>query len=63
MSRYSDTSDTIKKTTYQLMNLFDNHGEEVSSEEITASQLSGIFNIITEIALSLAVIADRGDRE
>ena len=63
MSRYSDTSDTIKKTTYQLMSLFDNHGEEVSSEEITASELSGIFNILAEIALSLAVIADRGGRQ
>ena len=58
MSRYSDTSDTIKKTTNELMSLFDNHGAEISSEEITASQLSGIYNILTEIALSLAVLAD-----
>jgi len=63
MSRYSETSDTIKKTTYQLLSLFDNHREEVSDEGITASQLSGIFNILAEIALSLAVIADRGGKE
>ena len=59
MSRYSETCEIIKKTTYRLMSLFDNHGEEVSAEEITASQLSGIYNILTDIALSLAVIADK----
>lgn len=59
MSRYSDTSDTIKKTTYQLRYLFDVHEEEILLEEITAAQLSGIYNILTEIALSLAVIADK----
>ena len=58
MNRYSDTCDTIRETTYQLMDMCDNH-KKVSAEEM----LSGIFNILTEIALSLAVIADKGGRE
>ena len=58
MSRYSETVDTIKKTTYMLMDMSDNHKGELSAEEM----LSGIYNILTDIALSLAVIADKGGR-
>ncbi len=54
MSRYSETSDIIKKTTNQLMNICENQ-KEVSAREM----LSGIYNILTDIALSLAVIADK----
>ncbi len=53
MGRYSDTSDTIKKTANQLMGICDNR-KKVSEEEL----LCGIFNVLTEIALSLAVLAD-----
>lgn len=63
MSRYPETCDTIKRTTEQLMNLFDDHKEELLPEVITASQLSGIFNILTDIALSLAVIADKEEEK
>ena len=55
MSRYSETSDIIKKTTNQLIELYEN---EVSADKMTATQLYGIYNILTDIALSLAVIAD-----
>jgi hypothetical protein len=58
MSRYSDTCDTIKKTTDQLIDICDNP-KKVSAEEM----LCGIYNILTDIALSLAVIADKGGRE
>lgn len=58
MSRYSETSDIIKKTTNQLMNICENQ-KEVSAKEV----LSGIYNILTDIALSLAVIADKETEE
>jgi len=58
MSRYSDTCDTIKKTTDQLIDMCDS-SKKVSEREM----LCGILNILTEIALSLAVIADKGGRE
>lgn len=54
MSRYSDTSDTIKKTTNYMIDMCDNH-KKVSATEM----LCGIYNILTDIALSLAVIADK----
>ena len=54
MSRFSDTSDTIKKTAGQLIDICDNP-KKISTVEI----LCGIFNILTDIALSLAVIADK----
>lgn len=54
MSRYSETSDTITKTTEQLIDMCDNH-KKVSEKEL----LCGIYTILTEIALSLAVIADK----
>lgn len=53
MSRYSDTSVTIQKTVDKLINMCDH--DKVPKEEL----LCGIFNILTEIALSLAVIADK----
>lgn len=54
MSRYSDTSDTIKKMTNYMIYMCDNH-KKVSATEM----LGGIYNILTDIALSLAVIADK----
>lgn len=53
MGRYSETSDTLKKTVNQMMYLCDSP-KKVSEEEL----LCGIFNVLTEIALSLAVLAD-----
>lgn len=54
MSRYSETSDIIKKTTNRLLDICDS-SKKVSTEEM----LSGIYTILTDIALSLAVIADK----
>lgn len=58
MSRCSETSDAIKKTTRMLTEICDNQ-KTVSVQ----TMLSGIFNILTDIALSLAIIADKGERE
>lgn len=59
MSRYLETSDTIKKTAHKLGEACNNREKELSTEQLSVIQLSGIFNILTEIALSLAVIADK----
>lgn len=54
MSRYSETVDIIKKTTNQLIGICE-YNNDVSEKEM----LSGIYTILTDIALSLAVIADK----
>ena len=57
MSRYLEAREIVEKTTNQLIKLYEN---EVSADKMTATQLYGIYNILTDIALSLAMIADQG---
>lgn len=57
MSRYEETADVCEKVNKNLIALFDD--VELTTDEIFAAQKSGIINILSEIALSLAAIADR----
>lgn len=59
MSRYEETQETLEKLGKSLVKLF--YDEELETEEIYAAQISGMIDVLSEIALSLAVIADRGE--
>lgn len=64
MSRRSETEEICQRTSSTLLSLYDGVSEEkegycdVSVDEMNAAQGSAIINLLMEISVSLAVIAD-----